>query len=77
MFLTVPSLKMDINIIVRPFARNVWYMIFLLIVVIIFVLWTILKVEKDVVDSDYGSTVLIIFAAMCQQGTPLDNGCRY
>lgn len=28
----------------------------------------ILKVEKDVNDSDCGTTVLIIVAAMCQQG---------
>lgn len=66
MFLTVPSLKVDMNIIFRPFARNVWYMILILTVIIIFGLWIILKLEKN--DSAYGSTILIIIAALCQQG---------
>ncbi|PBC29009.1 hypothetical protein APICC_09986 [Apis cerana cerana] len=65
MFLTVPSLKVDMNIIFRPFARNVWYMILILTVIIIFGLWIILKLEKN--DSAYGSTILIIIAALCQQ----------
>ncbi|XP_034196183.1 ionotropic receptor 75a [Osmia lignaria lignaria] len=70
MFLTVPSSKIDINIIFRPFSTNVWYMIFLLSFIIIFALWMILKVEKNVNNSDCGTTVLIIVAAMCQQGLP-------
>ncbi|XP_043525262.1 uncharacterized protein LOC122536725, partial [Frieseomelitta varia] len=68
MFLTKPSLKVDMNIIFRPFSRNVWYVIFLLIIIIIFVLWMILKLETHV--ADYGITVLITVAALCQQGLP-------
>ena len=67
-FLTEPSLKVDMNIIFRPFSRNVWYVIFLLIIIIIFALWIILKLEERFADSDYGITVLIAVAALCQQG---------
>nr|XP_012138610.1 PREDICTED: LOW QUALITY PROTEIN: uncharacterized protein LOC100877692 [Megachile rotundata] len=74
MFLTVPSSKMDINIIFRPFSTNVWYMILLLSFIIIFALWLILKVENN---SDYGATVLIIVAALCQQGLPFNDSSKY
>lgn len=71
MFLTVPSLKVDMDIIFRPFARNVWYMILILIVAIILGLWIIFKLEEN--DSAYGSTILIIIAALCQQGLSINN----
>lgn len=71
MFLTVPSLKVDMNIIFRPFAKNVWYMILLLTITIILSLWIILRLEKN--DSAYGSTIFIIIAALCQQGLSINN----
>lgn len=71
MFLTVPSLKVDMDIIFRPFARNVWYMILILIVAIILGLWIIFKLEEN--DSAYRSTILIIIAALCQQGLSINN----
>lgn len=71
MFLTVPSLKVDMDIIFRPFARNVWYIILILIVAIILGLWIIFKLEEN--DSAYGSTILIIIAALCQQGLSINN----
>ncbi|KOC69526.1 hypothetical protein WH47_05469 [Habropoda laboriosa] len=65
MFRTVPSQKMDVNVIFRPFARTVWYMISLLIVIIILALWIIFKAGKDNIDTD---SVLVTVAAVCQQG---------
>ncbi|XP_043262967.1 ionotropic receptor 75a-like [Colletes gigas] len=67
MFLTVPSVKLDMKIIFRPFQTNVWYIICLLSVIIIVVLWIILKADKG---SDNGATVLIMIAAISQQGLP-------
>ncbi|CAL7944852.1 unnamed protein product [Xylocopa violacea] len=70
LFRTVPSVNIDTNGIFRPFVKNVWYMILLLSIIIIFALWTVLKLESNVPDSDYGTTVLITIAAVCQQGLP-------
>ncbi|XP_076766933.1 ionotropic receptor 75a [Xylocopa sonorina] len=70
LFRTVPSVNIDMNGIFRPFVKNVWYMILLLAIIIIFALWTVLKLESNVPHSDYGTTVLIAIAAICQQGLP-------
>ncbi|XP_076178932.1 ionotropic receptor 75a isoform X2 [Ptiloglossa arizonensis] len=67
MFLTIPSAKVDMKSIFRPFESNVWYMICLLSIIIILILWTMLKLDED---SDYGETILIIVAAISQQGLP-------
>lgn len=46
-------------------------MILILIVAIILGLWIIFKLEEN--DSAYGSTILIIIAALCQQGLSINN----
>ncbi|XP_053976501.1 ionotropic receptor 75a-like [Hylaeus volcanicus] len=70
LFLAVPSTTLDMQIIFRPFEKTVWYMIAFLSVIIIFILWIILKLDKD---SDYEATVLIIVAALSQQGLPFNS----
>ena len=66
MFRTLPSQKVDMNIIFRPLEKKVWYMICLLSVVMVLILRTIFKSEKE---SHCGETVFVIIGAMCQQGT--------
>ncbi|CAK9810161.1 Ionotropic receptor 75a [Anthophora quadrimaculata] len=70
MFFTVPSVKIDMNVIFRPFARNVWYMFLLLTIIVVFTLWMIFKLGKDDIDT---GTVLIIVAAISQQGFPFNS----
>ncbi|XP_026674186.1 ionotropic receptor 75a-like [Ceratina calcarata] len=72
MFRTVPAIKVDINLLFRPFTANAWYLIILLTLIIIFTLWITMEPEKDV-DPDYGITVFITIAALCQQGLPFLN----
>lgn len=68
MFLTVPGSKVDMNVLFRPFEKNVWYMIILLTIIIVLVLWAAFKLEKHVTNINYDSTGLIIVGALCQQG---------
>lgn len=68
MFLTVPGSKVDMNVLFRPFEKNVWYMIILLTIIIVLVLWAAFKLEKHVTNTNYDSTGLIIVGALCQQG---------
>ncbi|XP_017752452.1 PREDICTED: uncharacterized protein LOC108545386 [Eufriesea mexicana] len=73
MLLTMPASKMDMNVLFRPFEKNVWYMIILLTVIILLVLWVAFKLEKHVANTDYDTTGLIIVGAFCQQGLPFEN----
>lgn len=66
MFRTLPSQKVDMNIIFRPLEKKVWYTFCVLSVVMVLILRIIFKLENE---SHYGETVFVIIGAMCQQGT--------
>ncbi|XP_076664878.1 ionotropic receptor 75a isoform X2 [Andrena cerasifolii] len=70
MFRTLPSQKVDMNIIFRPLEKKVWYMFCVLSLVMVLVLRIIFKSEKQ---SHYDETVFVIIGAMCQQGLPFEN----
>ncbi|XP_012534656.2 ionotropic receptor 75a [Monomorium pharaonis] len=69
MFRTIPAMKMKPWIILKPFAADTWYMIVVIVVITIFILSCILKLERA---EDYSCSIsaLITVAALCQQGFP-------
>ncbi|XP_078050387.1 ionotropic receptor 75a isoform X2 [Augochlora pura] len=70
MFLTTPSLKNKLTIVFRPFEASVWCMVLALSILIIFTLWLIWKLDNN---SNNGETVIVLIAAICQQGLPFES----
>ncbi|KAG7204595.1 hypothetical protein KM043_005014 [Ampulex compressa] len=68
-FRTVPSSKVTVNMILKPFSSEAWFMIVVLLIVTILVLSLMLKIENGN-KNDYVLSALISFAALCQQGSP-------
>lgn len=68
MFRTIPATKMKPWVILKPFAMDTWCTILALVVIIIFVLSFILKLERAS-DYSYSVSALVAIAALCQQGT--------
>ncbi|XP_014475979.1 PREDICTED: uncharacterized protein LOC106745162 isoform X2 [Dinoponera quadriceps] len=69
MFRTIPAEKMKTWVILKPFALDTWCSILALVVIIIFVLSFILKLEHAS-DYSYSVSALVAIAALCQQGFP-------
>ncbi|EFN83418.1 hypothetical protein EAI_02237 [Harpegnathos saltator] len=69
MFRTIPAMKMKPWVILKPFAVDTWCTILALVVIIVFVLSFILKLERAG-DYSYSISVLVAIAALCQQGFP-------
>lgn len=67
MFRTIPATKMRPWVILKPFALDTWCTILALVVVIMFVLSCILKLERAD-DYSYSVSALVAVAALCQQG---------
>ncbi|XP_015191636.1 PREDICTED: uncharacterized protein LOC107074593, partial [Polistes dominula] len=67
MFLTLPSTTIQISTIFRPLAWNSWYMIFICFITSFFIFSFVIKSEH-IENQDYGSSLLTILGAMCQQG---------
>lgn len=67
MFRTIPAAKVKPLVIFKPFALDTWCTIFALVIIIVFTLSFILKLE-DAGDYSYSVSVLVAVGALCQQG---------
>lgn len=67
MFRTIPATKVKPLVIFKPFAVDTWCTILLLVVIIVFVLSFILKLERAG-DYSYSISVLVAIGSLCQQG---------
>ena len=70
MFRTIPAIKVKPWVILKPFAADVWCLIFVLCVIIALLLSFILKLERA---DDYSCSIsaLVAVGALSQQGTYL------
>nr|XP_012233009.1 PREDICTED: uncharacterized protein LOC105678338 [Linepithema humile] len=71
-FRTIPAMKMKPWVLLKPFAADVWCLIFVLVIIIVILLSFILKLERA---DDYSCSIsaLVAIAALSQQGFPYFN----
>lgn len=68
MLLSTPSNKIKLEIFLKPFANETWYLNFVFIIFTMFIMRIIMRCEESSKQEKYSSAMIVIIGIVGQQG---------